>query len=230
VLPSTPDEIIEEEVPAWVPTDAKIHIDLVGGSPQGRAWVEGTGEVAVETLLGADPNTDSAWGATDYDPGNLIVDGYAAATPIALIGVALIKVLDNATLVIRTAVADDVSISLAWVSEDGNDALEVDLGIGVPNVRAYSWNGTLDSIISDAVNGDVGELNGAAVTITATRLDIAVNGSAAIAGTVSSTDRPPGNPLVAMLVDANASSPVQSITLYDPLPDTTGLSELSEVS
>lgn len=30
--------------PAWVPADAKIQIDLVGGDPQGRAWVEGIGE------------------------------------------------------------------------------------------------------------------------------------------------------------------------------------------
>lgn len=45
-------------VPEWVPADAKVHIDFFGGDPQGRAWVEGTGEVAIDMLLGSDPNTE----------------------------------------------------------------------------------------------------------------------------------------------------------------------------
>ncbi len=64
--------------PEWVP-DAfaeGIYIDLVGGDPQGRAWVFGTGEVAVDTQLGSDPNTENGWAVSGYEAGRFSANGY----------------------------------------------------------------------------------------------------------------------------------------------------------
>src|SRR5580765_7464155 len=76
--------------PDWVPNNAKIHIDLIA---PGRAWTEADGEVAIDTLLGSDPNTEAGWYPTEYNPTNLTGDGYGNAAGInpALIGALLSK-------------------------------------------------------------------------------------------------------------------------------------------
>src|SRR5262245_6371014 len=78
------EEAVEEGggAPDWVPANALIHIDFVND----RAWSDGA-EVAIDTLVGADPNTVDAWGETEYDPDNLNADGYAGT--VAFIGAAL---------------------------------------------------------------------------------------------------------------------------------------------
>src|SRR4051812_42050896 len=48
---------ISSGAPDWVPADAVIYIDLVND----RAWTEADGEVAINTLLGADANLVSWW-------------------------------------------------------------------------------------------------------------------------------------------------------------------------
>jgi hypothetical protein len=212
--------------PDWVPANAKIHIDLIGN----RAWSDGAA-VAVDTLLGSDPNTANAWGPSLYDPAKLMADGYVTDgnDAPALIGNALIKVLDAATIVVRTkrVTTDAFGFSpVVSVSADGNDAVELDLqSNGV--AEASSYNGSLAITISDVVNVGLGSVNCAAVTVTVDRFDLAVNGSSAVAGVLASDDRPVDNPLVAAIVDPNKNNAIQSITIYDPLPDTTGLSELS---
>jgi hypothetical protein len=222
------------EQPAWVPADAVIHIDLVGGSPQGRAWMQGTGVVAVDTLLGSDANTENAWGPTEYDAGNLIADGYAAAVAVAFVGAARSMVLGEATVRILLKQISDNEVqrpSFVIVSADGNDAIELDVHTGGDLFfNAYSWNGMLDINTAAVANTGTGASNAFAATITQVRFELAGNGSGAVSGVMDDADRPAANPLVAVLLDPFVNvSAIQSITLYDPLPSTVGLSDLSEV-
>jgi hypothetical protein len=225
-------------VPDWVPANAVIHIDLVGGSPQGRAWVQDTGIVAVNTLLGADPNTDAGWGTTGYVPAELTENGLTYfVNPPALIGSARTMMMDSATLVVRTKknTGDGTEeYSFIAISADGGDAVQIELhGGGITSdlsARAFSWNGGFVSVIPSIVNLGGGALNCCALTITTSRLDIAVNGSAAVAGILTDAERPAANPFVAGIIDPGSGRYValQSVTIYDPLPTTAGLSELSE--
>jgi hypothetical protein len=213
----------------WVPENAVIHIDLIA---PGRAWSNGA-EVAVDTLLGTDVNTTNGWAETLYDPANLTADGYVnpvSGSPPALIGAARTLVLNAATIRIEfyQAASGDPS-PLALLSADGNDAIQVDFIAAVSNsLRATSWNGPLNQSITNCFNVGAGARNAVAVTVTASRIDMAANGSTAITAMFDSADRPAGNPLVAALIDALVQALV-SITFYDPLPDTAGLSALSEI-
>lgn len=235
-IPSTGNEEAGGGAPAWVPANAKIHIDPVGN----RAWTEAGGEVAIDTLLGADPNSEGGWGTTDYVSSDLGADGLIYfESPPALIGSARTMVMDGATVVVRTKRVTDVSseqYSLIAISANGNDAVQIELHGAGPSgdsgARAFSWNGSFVSVIPSIVNSGNGALNCCAVTLTTSRLDIAVNGSAAVAGALTDAQRPAANPLVAGIIDPGSGQYValQSITIYDPLPDTTGLSELSVVA
>lgn len=224
----------------WIPDNAKIHIDLVGGTPQGRAWVEGTGEVAVDTLLGTDPASGDAWADSEYDPANLTADGYVVATTsLALIGAAESFMLDEVTFVIRGKQILDVAPGalenpeFRLLSDDGMDSVVYKLRPNFGSAHVQSENGSLAGDIESIVNTGLGSINVIAGTLTATRADIAVNGSTAVAGVMDETDRPPGNPFTIILWSNGGPAEqyaLQSITLYDPLPDTDGLSELSEVT
>src|SRR6185436_2452345 len=134
--PGGPLKQIEDEIegggggaPDWVPANAVIHIDLVGGSPQGRAWNNGA-EVDVDTLLGTDPNTPNGWAQTEYDPADLTANGLVYGTsgedlPPALIGAARTLMLDGATIRVefyQTAQGDPSPLAL--LSADGNDAIQ----------------------------------------------------------------------------------------------------------
>lgn len=218
--------------PDWVPENAKIHIDFVGGTPQGRAWVQGTGEVDVDTLLGADPNTEGVWGASEYDADNLGPDGYvgAASRYIAFIGAARTLILSGTTL--RYSIyssGDTYPDSLAsLVSAPG--AHNLDVAIASP-CTAESWGGTINDENMFANEGVSAYSNALAWTITATRFEYAISGSEAVAHAITEADYPlsGANQIVAALIGIeNSLEYLQSITLYNPLPDTTGLSELSE--
>ena len=220
--------------PSWVPANAKIHIDFVGGSPQGRAWSDGA-EVAINTLLGSDPNTENAWGESRYDPALLTADGYADPDEIlGFIGALRTLLLAGATLRIALKETNQSNVTLALVSADGNEAVSIDINAGSSDlsVQGYTWSGPLsaaDNQIPNILNTGAGALNAVATTVTATRLDLAANGSDALAAVLSETDRPPGNPMVAAFIDSKGES-IQSITIYDPLPTTAGLSELSALT
>lgn len=214
--------------PAWVPANARIHIDFLGGTPQGRAWSNGA-VVAIDTLLGSDPNTENAWGPTGYDPADLTADGLKYSTsPPALIGAALTKVLAGATVrfVVKVGLPL-ITSSFVLVSSDGADAIDID-DIDI-DMHAYSWNGTANADLNGILNNLNGAINATAVTVTATRLEAVANGyTTPIALTLSDADRPVANPLTAAIMDA-FSQILQSITIYDPLPTTAGLSALSAV-
>jgi hypothetical protein len=225
--------------PDWVPANAVIHIDLVGGTPQGRAWVAGTGEVAVDTLLGTDPNAETGLGVTWYDPANLTVDGYRVSEgggpKIAAISLLRDKMLDSATSVARTKLinpGNGTQFSTFLISVDGVNGIETSYSADLKQrLFAYTGSLTLESA-SDVVNysPDVaGAINIIASTITSTRAENSVNGFEALAGTLTEDERPSGNSMAAVAFIYDPSSALQSITLYDPLPSTAGLSELSEV-
>jgi hypothetical protein len=218
--------------PAWVPADAVIHIDLVGGDPQARAWTATDGEVAVDTLLGSDANAEAWWGGpTLYSAAKLTADGYvcgAVGEAVSLIGTA--RALMNAVGTMRVQhkeVGAASSTTIVFVAADGNNAIEINTFAQDAAVEA-SGDGALSISIPDAMTLGAGSINATAFTITAGRLDLAASGSTAATSALDASDRPPGNPLVAWIVDF-AMRGIQSITLYDALPDTTGLSELSEV-
>jgi len=219
----------------WVPDNAKIHIDLVGGDPQGRAWVDGTGVVAVDTLLGTDANTESGWSATVYDPDQLGADGYQGSTNgVAFIGELRTAILSGATMVVRQkhATGGIAANPFVAVAADGNAGVFFQLSTEPNEAKAGSYVGDLASIPSIVNAGDA-SFNVIAFTTTPTRLDYAVNGSSAEAVALTAEDYPVSgeSQIVATLVDtSSATEYVQSITLYDPLPSTAGLSELSEVT
>jgi hypothetical protein len=185
-------------------------------------------------LLGSDPNTANGQNSSEYDPSLLTADGYICnadtGVGLAFIGEARAKILDAATIVYRVVNVTGEFITtysyFALLAADGHNAVEVDTD--APTV-AYAWHGVSATIADTANDGFLGALNQIAATITNTRLEAALNGSAAVALTLSNVDRPSGNPLVAVYFQTiNGQDALQSITIYDPLPDTTGLSALSE--
>jgi hypothetical protein len=117
------------------------------------------------------------------------------------------------------------------MSADGNAAVEIDASETSGNVLISSWAGTLNEQINSVVNSGINSVNVVAVTLIPTRIDVAANGSAAITSPLTTDDFPTSgpSPLVAAVIDAStgAGEAVQTITIYDPLPDTTGLSALS---
>ena len=91
------------------------------------------------------------------------------------------------------------------------------------------WERHFCKSIDGVANSGAGAFNRVAWTLAGTRLDWACNGCAAATVSLVSGDLPSGNPFSAALMVINPALALQSITLYDPLSDTTGLSELSEV-
>jgi hypothetical protein len=220
------------DVPDWVPTNAKIYIDLVNN----RAWTEADGLVAIDTLLGSDPNTVNGWSTSGYDAGSLTADGYVRSDgqPLAFLGTLLSKSLAEFTGVVRAKAVQDGHqfFGMAIMAANGNDAIEID-GENPSHRygRIYSWNGSLGVNTGTVTNEGTGSENQLAVTIAGSRAELAVNGSDPVTGVIGPTERPDGNPLVATVItlDNNVIA-IQSITIYDALPDTTGLSALSTVT
>ncbi len=212
----------------WWDATSKIDIDLVNN----RAWTESGGEVAIDTLLGSDANTDG-WASTAYDPNLLGASGLACgdASPQfpAFIGLARSSVLAGATVRFRWLRSfPGQLISLVLFAANGGDAVEID-GRANKSAKGQSFNGNLNLNILDILQETDGQLiaNAIAATIATDRVDIAANGSSAVTGPVDEFDRPPDNPLVAVFIDFKVGDYLQTITIYDPLPDTTGLSALS---
>lgn len=222
--------------PAWVPANAKIHIDFLGGTPQGRAWMAGTGEVAVNTLIGDDPNTDNHFFSGNYDPtfSNLEPPGYGGtnAPNPAFLGPLRTACLAAFTLRVQFYMdplgSGNPAIYLMDVA--GDDAIETVLRI-TSDRRAYidSYQGSLSAVVLNIVNITVGAINAVAFTIAGSRAEIAANGSPAATGIIAGDDRPAGNPFMSVAIDHRGQR-IQSITLYDPLPSTAGLAELSQVT
>lgn len=220
------DEIDGGGAPDWVPENAKVYIDLVNN----RAWTEDDGEVAIDTLLGSDPNTENGWSATAYNPAKLDEEGLErdldTNLPPAFIGTALAKLLSGATFVFRTF-GQYESLEFAIMSADGSDAIYT--SSSGTDFSVSSYNGPLSVTAVGSLNAMPEEgqttTNVIAMTLTDDRVDLAVNGSSAETSSLTSSDRPSDNPFVAALVGWQYY--MQSIAIYDALPDATGLSELS---
>lgn len=227
--------------PDWVPAGAKIHIDFLGGTPQGRAWVDGTGEVAIETLLGNDPVVSEVHGAAnEYLSSDLMADGYLpSGVPnsyyTCYLGIARSSIMAGATLRYQfkcTAPVTTHTIMFGMSSADGNDALELSIQSSADGLSLSSWNGPVSADLNVAINATTGATNVVAMTVAGMRFEAALNGhSEVIAATLMDADRPAANPLDGVWFGFRGlNSAIQSITIYDPLPTTAGLSELSEIT
>lgn len=219
--------------PDWVLDNAKIDIDLVGGSPQGRAWTETDGEVAVDTLLGTDANTGNAWDLTEYDPQWLTADGYPYQNdPPAFIGALRDLVLSGCTLRIKLKQVDDspsspVHLFMAF-STDGGSGVQFDGTPGVSNrdVTIESWTGPVDGAVR-AFNRLEGGFNTIAFTFTNSRFEYSANGCDPVICTLTDEDSPAADPFISAMLDPNSDQAIQRITAYDTLPTSAGLSTLS---
>jgi hypothetical protein len=218
--------------PDWVPANAVIHIDLVRAfNDEDAAWTAADGIVAVDTLLGADANTENAWAESGYDPADLTADGLLP-DPVqiqpALIGSARSAVMAGATVRWEVSQITGSEASVIIMAADGNDAVQIDIQPNSSLLQASSYGGGLDLSIPSSINAyGEGRVNSVAFTITGSRLDVAANGSDPETAAFDADDRPVGNPFVAIQFEG-ADSAHRKITLYDALPSTAGLSELSE--
>ena len=223
------------ETPVWVPANAKIHIDFLGGSPQGRAWSNGAA-VDIGTLIGNDPVADSAWGDTtrEYDSGYLTANGYFAGLT-AFLGAAKTRMTGDVTVVFQFYEDTTVhQVSMMWSSSDGGAGFQIDADPnpgGDKKVYFYSNVGGFNrSTGADLVFSASGIANKIATTLVTNRWDVACNGGTAVSGPLTITHRPAAKPMTCAFIDASFSNLwLQSITLYDPLPTTAGLSELSAI-
>jgi hypothetical protein len=213
----------------WVPEGAIIHIDFLGGDPQGRAWLEGTGEVAIDTLLGNDPNADSGMVVTTvYNEEGITADGYlGAGQPVALIGQALSLMLADATARLQTEAigGSGNDVNIIAISADGSDGVQIDYShTGGTSVIAQSFGGSLNLSADDVCNQGDGSINACAWTFVSDRLDVAISEHDALTGAMDASDRPGTVNAILFMFGECA---IQSFTIYAPLPNTTGLSELS---
>jgi hypothetical protein len=220
------------DVPEWVPDNAEIFVDLIAANNQ--AWEDGVGEGSPASYFGVDANTENAWGTTSYNEAELTSDGLAATGPVALIGTARSTILGDSTFVmkfVQTSAEDDPrEIDIVIASTDGNDAIEIAIGVNSAdgNVEAYSWGGSFDETVTAVVNGfEEGAVNALAMTLDGFRCEFSLNGCDPVAVTLDETDRPSSNPLTTVIVDLGGGNALQSVATYSTLPSTAGLAALA---
>lgn len=202
----------------WVPDGALIHIDLVGGTPQGRAWVDGVGEVDVDTLLGTDPNTVNAWGASEYNPAFLTADGYVpeSGDVLAMIGDARSQFFAGCVLRIKVKQVAGINPETTTIamSADGNRAIGVNAGNSEHQIEPFSYNAAWLAGEDAVYTVGVGSVNATAMVITSTRVEGAANNAAYVAETPGTGDV--GDPfnLVAVGFIPNQENAIQEITMF----------------
>lgn len=208
-----------DSAPEWVPAGYDIWIEprVLDGFPNGRAWVAGTGIVAVNTLLGTDPNSENYQGASAYDPANLTADGLAENGIVALIGEARTRVIAGATTVIKWSVPESLYFLIHDAAGGHLVYLEANEATDLLAVMAGS---TSDEIV-DAFDPGV---NALAVTATATRLEAAMTGSTPVVLTLTAGD---WDAAVAVI---DTQAPIQSIGIRTDLAAAASLPTLSAVS
>jgi hypothetical protein len=223
--------------PEWVPEDFAdgiwIEPRVIDGFATGRAWVAGTGIVAVDTLLGTDANTDNGWDTTTYDPANLTADGYdhSGEDGPAFIDAARTMLLAGATVQIEVhdwdTATDDVI--LAYLAASGN------LGINVEGRRTalddklhtYSWDNVVTSTVNSVMQTGT---NRVAATVSQTRLESSGNGSSPFEGVLTSTQWPTSgeDEIVAAILESDA--PIYSIGIKPAIVGSAGLQALSSIA
>jgi hypothetical protein len=209
-------------VPSWVPANAKIHIDFVGGTPQGRAWCDGA-EVAIETLI------------EDYLSSRLSPDGLTYLAPFT--GPALAKALGSFTCRVQYFWPVGLTqgrLDDAFYTGEATEsyALQLSLDFPLKKVQFQGFN-EINLLLLNAPLQPAGGYNTYAMTLTTIgdggRMEFAVNGSVVTSGVYDADDRPASDPFTLAFV-RDGTLCIQSITFYDPLPTTAGLSALSAIS
>lgn len=218
-------------VPDWVPANAKIHIDFLGGTPQGRAW-SNEAVVAVDTLLGSDNVNGFTYNAAKIIPGIGYKDEDAAGYP-AFTGALFTTVIASSTLVLSAVLQDDEQYKLELGTSDFNHSIDLQASqtAGSSNVEIDTFANT-DVTVSeiDQVSNVSGIVKVAAnLKAAADTADCAfsMNGRTAISHSQANAWGLPFDYVGFYVLGAPV---LQAITIYDPLPDTTGLSELSGFS
>ena len=215
-------------MPEWVPANALVHIDLVGGSPQGRAWVDGVGEGAVDTLFGEDANAENYWdGASGYDPGALTASGLVPSGVAAFIGAArtLLTTASGVSVVMQVTNSGVNGSGVIYISSaSGNSAYKV-------TTAAHDDNGHAD-IIADVsgasfrVEADLvpfadGSKIGFTLAQPTSTGALSVNGGAAATSTIGASEWPVSGEefVAAAYVLDNPADPVAlgAITIYAPV-------------
>ena len=219
--------------PAWVPANAVIHIDLVGGTPQGRAWVQGTGAVTLGSVLNLRSCELVSQGVEIFTTTDEMF-----LTP-TLTGAAMTWLSARVRQFAFTVEWEDAStvdphpesgVAVVYAAETaatGNSGVDVGsrsapLYVGV---FASDLNGNYDilgTLVVDGIN-----------KIAFTYIDNDTYGSAFMGG--AAVEGPTDGLVNSAYTEFNLGAPgshagyIRSLTLYDPLPSTAGLSELSEV-
>jgi hypothetical protein len=217
--------------PEWVPENSAGHIDLLND----QAWTETGGIVALSTELGSDPNTDSAgWNASSFDPGNLTAEGYvfpdASDNGIALTGELRGKILAGSTIVVEWVSASALSFEeypLILADAAGNWALFTFRTNASAGIHLVSWD-NIDEPVTGTVTG-TSAVNRMALTLTPTRAEASINGSEPTVVALAGNDWPASG-YDCVLLDPGVSAILKSLTVYDPLPDATGLAALSALA
>lgn len=230
---STPPDEGGGGEPEWVRSGAYIDIDFIGGDPQGRAYLAGTGEVDPVTLLGEDVNAGS-WEPT-YDAESITADGYYSNDSLGFIGALGAKIVAGSTvrIVLKQVVANGDTPGIIVLSANESAYVEIDISQSSMDVISFSGTGAYSNQIDNVLDFDnpsEGAINILAITLTPTRAEIACNNSAPIADVLTTAEFPTSgeNQIVAAIWSGNELIAIQRITVYDALPSTAGLQALSQ--
>lgn len=220
------------DIPEWVPEGAIFHIDFMND----RAWSESGGEVAIDTLLGTDSALDTNWGTTAYNPASIAANGYQDENAAAYLGDLRDAFVAGSTFVITTHEASSVLSGrhnftpLAVIPEVSGEAFQADIVQTGTRIQAENWELPV-SVQSDAYNLlTIPGTNKYAFTATPTRFEAALNGTLVLTGNITGGWADTSGYTGALIytdTSGNTATFWRSITVYDALPDTTGLAALS---
>jgi hypothetical protein len=209
-----------------IPSGAIVNIDFIGKT----AFVQGTGSVGIETLIGYDPVLDALWGpnGTWYDSTALGPYGYDyqmgttenGVYPPAFIGALKTATLGGKSIVVtmQQKPGDFTNGNADWriyiITADRAKQIWFQTGDGY--VESGSYNGSI--VLADVWQyDDAGsKLNAFGFTIAKSdHWDLASNNLKANTSPLTDSDTPPANPLSGIGFDAYG--PIASITVYDTL-------------
>lgn len=221
--------------PSWVPDGAQFYFDFKNDPPRG--W-DGSAEIDADgfaALLGNDPGNSYCAGS-NYNKALIIPGvGYDYLSDIVLSGNMAFSVLgalkamvEDGMTVVFTGQIDPAYLD-PWITfaNTFEDYAELWAYTQWNELEAYSTRDQLFLMegVLDYVAGEF-RPNRIAFTFTALRWEIAVNGSVAMGAVLNPTFDTPNGPLDMFYVDA---APIETLAFYAPLPDITGLSELSQL-
>ena len=218
--------------PAWVPSGAKIHIDFLGGTPQGRAWLEGTGVVALNSVVDLHGHAIVSQGVRVF---------FDTGLSPAFIGAAMTWLnahVRQFTFTVEwqdSSTADphpDAGVAIVFASENAASGVAgVDVGsrsaaLSYLGAYASDTNGNYDVLGTLVVDG----INKIAFRyLNNDTYASAFMGGAAIEGPTDGLHNS-AYTLFCLGDGYSHCGYVRSFTLYDPLPTTAGLSALSALT